>query len=195
MEIYCPCCDSWSCFVQLISSCIYKKHNDWFLLLLLLFPLVSARNTFWISLIRNKKGGSPFQKLHTKRQRNENRFSLFCPVCLPSCKVQFQMLTCCTWEVGAPVLEGEVHALLVDVEGRDGVPGKLDHLVIMIIMFIMVIMVIKVIKVIKVTESGEIVGIITHQGHISKVSICPWLTHSLTHSLTDVHHFLSVLWR
>lgn len=28
-----------------------------------------------------------------------------------------------------PVLEGEVHALLVDVEGGYGVPGKLDHLV------------------------------------------------------------------
>ena len=139
MKIYCPCCDSWSCFVQLISSCIYKKAHCWFLLLL--FPLVSARNTFWISLIRNKKGGSPFQKLHTKRQRNENRFSLFCPVCLPSCKVQFQMLTWSTWEVGAPVLEGEVHALLVDVEGRDGVPGKLDHLVLTVIIVKMVIMV------------------------------------------------------
>ena len=44
--------------------------------------------------------------------------------------------------MGAPVLEGEVHALLVDVEGRDGVPGKLDHLVIMIIMVIKVIKVI-----------------------------------------------------
>ena len=50
--------------------------------------------------------------------------------------------------MGAPVLEGEVHALLVDVEGRDGVPGKLDHLVIMIIMVIMFIMFIMVIKVI-----------------------------------------------
>ena len=43
--------------------------------------------------------------------------------------------------MGAPVLEGKVHALLVDVEGGYGVPGKLDHLVIMI-------MVTKVIKVI-----------------------------------------------
>ena len=43
--------------------------------------------------------------------------------------------------MGAPVLEGEVHALLVDVEGRDGVPGKLDHLVLTVIIVKMVIMV------------------------------------------------------
>ena len=49
--------------------------------------------------------------------------------------------------MGAPVLEGEVHALLVDVEGGDGVPGKLDHLVIMI-MVIKVIMDILVILII-----------------------------------------------
>ena len=55
------------------------------------------------------------------------------------------MLACSTWEVGAPVLEWEVHALLVDVEGRDGVPGKLDHLVLMVIIVIMDTMAIKVI--------------------------------------------------
>ena len=50
--------------------------------------------------------------------------------------------------MGAPVLEGEVHALLVDVEGGDGVPGKLNHLVIMVIMVIKVIMDILVILII-----------------------------------------------
>merc|ERR1719167_818992 len=40
-----------------------------------------------------------------------------------------------------PVLEGEVHALLVDVEGGDGVPGKLNHLDILVILIIMNILV------------------------------------------------------
>ena len=58
-------------------------------------------------------------------------------------------------------------------------------MVIMGIMVIRVIMLIRVIRVIRVTSVKTLIGILTHQGHISKVNDnVHSVTHSLTHSVT-----------
>ena len=55
--------------------------------------------------------------------------------------------------------------------------------IMVIITIVMVIMVIRVIRVASVKSSKRI---LTHQGHISKVNEN---AHSVTHSLSDSHHF------
>ena len=61
-----------------------------------------------------------------------------------------------------------------------------ENEVIRAIRVLMVIMVIMLIRVIRVASVKSSIGILTHQGHISKVNAN---AHSLSNSVSDSHHF------